>query len=500
MSESKELVKRSSYSDFIGEAERIPRLREGLEAKLMSLDMDKYGDRVNIIKQARIMYSDLHFLFTQDERFEFEAILERIEMHHRSLTSIETVDIIRGDAKDEAIKREQEMFTLYIEEFLAKWNDALVRHNLALQIKTERGEIEELYRAYNIYPSFYNQAGVRISPQMETLCRFLYVRAKNNWDNVIIVDGDPGVGKSSFVYAAATTLAHMFNSDMNLRMYRGLIFKESREYCQNLIKEVPQYYQLWFDEAGNQFSKRSFWVTEQSDLINDVALSRFRGFTLWLLWGDRNLLDSDLKNYRATLSVTIKERGEAIVRQFNENPHSTGTQAANPKQKNKVITTPHEAQKLLEQDFLTRLIVPYFDPVENTRDENWKAYLDRKDMSQKTKHSLFTRKAEKMEDFIRDFLISIDKNYLAVGNKINTDMTKRYSRSTGKEVTVRKVAGFVAAGIGTGLNRIFINDDYTDVQAGYITLTDSIIGFIERLKAEQDGIKKQNEERDRYGG
>ena len=84
MSEEQQLVKerpkRSSYSDFIGEAEQIPRIKEGYELKLFDGGNFFRDDaRMDIISQARIMKSELDYILTYEEGEMLNGITQEME-------------------------------------------------------------------------------------------------------------------------------------------------------------------------------------------------------------------------------------------------------------------------------------------------------------------------------------------------------------------------------------------------------------------------------------
>ena len=487
----KETIKKSSYVDFMGESESVRAMREGLEQKIAVLDYYDAAKRDEIIIHAKLMVSRLSYLFTESEIMELKDVIEDMTMSSRNLSAVmHYAQSSSVNNIDECKRRLVAEFDDAILLFLASWNKfAEVHHASGLQTTSAQGEIDALYRSYNIPQFFSNGHGVLISPQMEVFCRWLYCRAKNNWDNVIICDGKPGVGKSSFTYAAVTTLADMFGTRIDLQTYEALIFKESRDYCKKLIKNCDRFTQMWYDEAGNQLNKRSYWVEEQSDLINDLALSRFSGFTVWLLWGDFKLMDSDMRNYRATALVSIKERGMAIIRQFNENPHANRGDTANSKMKHKNISSTSEAHMLLEQDFFTRLIVPFYDPSRNKEDKNWEAYYDRKSGAKHQESTLFSKAGKKgADENYKDFLIALDKDFIVEGNKINSAQMDRYATSINQYMTISALATRIAKATGTTTNKIMVRD-ITDANNGTIELDRVMCSYILRLKAEAAGIK-----------
>lgn len=499
----KERPKRSSYSDFIGEAEQLPRMKEGYELKLLGAgSFESESLRMEIINQARIMKSELDYINTEEEGALLSEITQEMEARDKAILKLGGYADSTGLDTSQFTSAETRIFKDYAYQFLSQWNRCREAHNLALQTTMDKGEIESIYRTDSTPQWFKNAYGVPISPQMEVFCRYLYVRSHTNWHNVVVVDGKFGVGKSSFVYAAFTTLEQM-NGRLNtdLRTYQGLFFKEKRSHCKAVLKRLPSTAQPWYDEAGNQFGKSTHWQEDQIDLINEHALQRDSFFTNWLVWGDKNLIDSDVRNYVATSLISIKERGSAIMRQFNENPNaSSRADMTNKKKKDKIVKTSNDAAMILENDALTRMIIPYYDPaygIQNTvqlTDKNWKAYKERKQGAKATEASIFTPKSgQRADDFYREFLVGIDKEYVSVGNRINTEMLARYAQLVHQYLSMNQVASRISRACGTTVNKIFVRDN-VNPNNGYIVMDSVIVAYLQRLRAEDEGAKGYTKE------
>ena len=67
----------------------------------------------------------------------------------------------------------------------------------------------------------------------------------------------------------------------------------------------------------------------------------------------------------------------------------------------------------------------------------------------------------------------------------------RFAAGISKYMSVKALAFRLAKWCGTTTNRIFINDDIANANNGYIVLDSIIVSYIQRIKAEQEGIKEQ---------
>ncbi|MDE1833855.1 MAG: hypothetical protein KGH64_00800 [Candidatus Micrarchaeota archaeon] len=493
---SNETGKKATYNDFISQAELVVDKKEGLQKKILNLDGYSEYSRQDIIDHVALMKADVDYMFSEDEKYSLEETIRQMQSHSDAISTLESfANKARIEGSGQMMSSEIRAFKAWSNKFVELWGKFLESKNLGLQTSESKGEIDGLYRAYNIKQWFSNSYGVLVSPQMEVFCRWLYCRAKANWDNVIIVEGIQGTGKSSFIYGAFTTLAEMLGQKLDLQSYDKLLFKEDREYCMKLIKKAPGTAQFWYDEAGNQFNKGAFYVKDQRDLVNDVNLNRDSRFTSWLAWGDAKLLDSDLRNFRALGVVSIKERGAAVFRQFNMNPSAAKGMTENPKIKSKVITSQAEAHQILEHDLLTRLVIPFYDPSVNKNDKNFKAYLERKAGAKRLEVSIFDSKSNKRaDDFYRDFLVSLDPSFLAPGSIINNELLSRYAQSLGQYMSMSALATRLARATGTTTNKVLMRDNPADLSSGKITLDRILIGYIERLKAQSQGSKDASAE------
>src|SRR5690348_4743364 len=103
-------LKKSSYSDFITEAERLVKLKEGYEGEVKSADLFRASDRANIISQMRIMMGELAYMFTQEENEQVQTLADILDNKSLAIESIQDYINTTGNANGQAILREEISF------------------------------------------------------------------------------------------------------------------------------------------------------------------------------------------------------------------------------------------------------------------------------------------------------------------------------------------------------------------------------------------------------
>ena len=124
---------------------------------------------------------------------------------------------------------------------------------------------------------------------------------------------------------------------------------------------MPQFGIVWLDEAGNQANRKLWYQTEAIDFMNYLTRIRVKGITIPVIWPDMKDIDPGIVK-RAAFTVSIYERGTAIIKGLNKNKLSTNKTIPYAA-KNKVALTGADAQDISERydNALNLFTVPYYE-------------------------------------------------------------------------------------------------------------------------------------------
>lgn len=475
--QGQEGVKKSTYSQFQFEAERLIKMKESYEFRIVSSDFTEVGVRNEMIGYSKIMMSELHPLLTDEEVVDLGRKIATLEMQSEAMS---TLDVMPDTTYDmgAVIAAKAREFQNKCNEFLVMYNKSLQIHRLGIQVVKEKSETEKLYNTLEITPVFKNGFGIPISPEMEILCRALSVRAMQKMDNVVIIEGKPGRGKSTFAFALATTIADMLKSAFDVNY--NFIFNETKEYCEEMIRKAPQFTPIVFDESGNQLNSKTFWDDAQVNFVNAINLIRFHGLSLIFCWADIHNIDKTVRDSRATLVVTINKRGRAIIRTFNENPHNRGL-TSNSKWKHSVATNADQANKMLEFDRLKLLTVPFYEIPSSI----WEPYEHRKETSNKITN-LKNRDVTNADMLYREFLVKLVPNAV----RIESWQLVKFAEEHNYYLSFKKLAQTIAKATGRQLNKVMVGTNPGDPTEGYIEIDPYINGYIERIRSQVRGAEE----------
>jgi hypothetical protein len=359
---------KSSFSNFMGEARSFTDKKVFYQNLYNTMNSESDSERESCYRWAAMFFNDIPIeKYFDEDRIKLQNILGLMNRYNHQA---------RTNPSPSNRRQYEQLFLYNAKQFYEAWNSALINLDLGLQWKDKKDIFSKVYDVADAEMRFPNRFGILISPQMEFFARVLAQRVMANRDNVIAIEGPTGEGKSTFTYALATTLAPMLDTDFDL--YYNMIFNESKEYVNKLIKTIPNYSILDFDEAGNQLNKKTWWQEDQVELDNLLNLIRFHGLTFLLNWPDMKDLDKGVRDSRAKFVVSIKKRGIGIVRGFNLNPHANSRSYKPQATKGKIAMTGVQAQEMIENfDALKILRIPFYE----IRGEAWTRYQDRKEKS-----------------------------------------------------------------------------------------------------------------------
>ncbi len=473
--------KKSSFGHFMREAEDVINAKDEFKAILKEANFEIPFDRQRAIRHAKNMLNDEVFILFGSERT--KQVKDQISMMEQFDRDLELVgNSIRPN--EIVVKQRVQLFTESADGFLRTFSQAQHEAKLGLQTVKERSDFDKLFAVLDVSKAFKNSFGVTISPEMLQLALGLVLRTMNKWDNVITIDAMPGTGKTTFDFALTTTMIDLykmfFGVTVPFNVNENVFVTETREYCTKVISSAPRFSIFMFIEAGNQFNSKGTWNDDQQELVNTVERIRFHGLTMPLEWNTIDGLDKTVRDRRATLVVSIEERGRAMVRGFNRNPGKRGL-TVNPRTKDALALTAADASNILQTDALKVLEVPYYSlPAE------WEEKLD----ARKEEGSKYVSQKRRMQRYYAEFLCSIPENAL----RITSEQLYQFSIKSHQSLSMRKLAKMIADGTGQQATKIFTNNDMADPNNGFIELNEISLSYIKHTKAEMQGYIQYEKE------
>lgn len=129
-------------------------------------------------------------------------------------------------------------------------------------------------------------------------------RIDEDWDNVIVIDGERGAGKSTLALLIAQELDKTFTEDRV-----ALSAAEMLEFWGKL----PRRSAVVYDEAVFGLLSRQFASKENVALVQAVMAARKLGITVILCIPDMMILDSAFRESAVKFRIFVQERGVAVV-------------------------------------------------------------------------------------------------------------------------------------------------------------------------------------------
>lgn len=488
---------KSTFSHFMLESERLIQMKEEYEKLLDNADFYSHDNdqangviipgRESLVRTAKKLRDEAPWsLFKYDERLQINNKIA-------TMAALDSNALMFSErAFAEILQSRVVAFEAAARGFIQYFNQLLILYNLSLNVTAEKPEIDRMYDVAGLDSRrFRNTFGIWISPQMEAWCRELYIAQLLELDNIVPVEGIPGFGKSTFITAAMTTVTAMNN--LPFSYWDNYFFKESREFVAKSIREAKPRTSFALDEAGNQLNSKSWWVEDQMDLVTDIHLGRKQGYNLFAAWKDVEGLDKGIRNKRATWVVTIKERGEAIVRTFNKNPYVKDTTPTRTKYKDTVMATNQQASEVLKTDPLTVMVIPFYAiPDKLPNDIDWIHYNERKEASRRI-GSRLTSRGKRADDHYLGFLLTVDPTT----PQITSDMVNAYAEKIAYSVSCKSLVYRINKAIGIPPKRLWhstAQPSEDPFNAGYIENGKVLSSWIRKLQAEKQGSDETKKE------
>lgn len=485
----------SIWSPFKEAVQELLIKRKAFEDMLMIADYSRASDRIMIVQNARNLVYKTGEIFPADAKGKLMNYVNTLSIRSDTLARLEQqrianqYSVIKG--QDQATKVELDTFKATANVFLNDFYVYLQKYGLDIKMKKNEDQIKRLYMSLQVKRRmFLNGFGIPISPEMEIFCRALNVRANEGYDNPIFIEGDTGVGKTTFAYAMITTYATNITG-LGFNLDQDMVINEDREYVQMLFSKVQQNGVIWLDEVGNQAGKQTWWDQDQGNFMNYFTRVRVHGITTAAVWPDSKDIDPRMLK-RGAVIVTINDKGFAQVRGFNKNRYARDKQYIPFAAKNKVALTGSEAADITSDfDMLNLLEIPYYKiPI-----EPWKKYSVRKeyslkvgDLKKKYKQDRFSQ----ADDIYLSFLLDIRTDQVMITAKD----AKEVSEKVGYHLSFKRIADMIARGTGRRWKDIvkYENDIPNMDEYGYITIDQIMRTFLDRLRAMKQGSQQSNNE------
>jgi hypothetical protein len=341
---------RSSFVPFLETVRQFLKLKEYAWALLQNYSFEYEKERSEILQVFKNLLIELSVISPKGID-EVNEKIEKLKVLSRNI-SVATYPL-----------REN-----YLSEFKEKLNDVFADIVKLQQekglgyttIKTGEGYFDKLFYIVDFPPYFTLPNGIRIAPELLVFARLLIERTKAAFDNIVIIQGTPGNGKSTLALALDYTLLYLYKSegiDISFDINTHIITTEPRSKVFKLLGEAPKY-SIWdFAEAGNQFSARRSMSLDQNQLVNLINRIRFHGNTIILEWTEAQFLDKQIRSYRGAWKIYVfrlkgGKEGIAILQ-----APSQIDQPANPEQP---IVSTEDKIKFLLSDPATILTFPFY--------------------------------------------------------------------------------------------------------------------------------------------
>lgn len=170
---------------------------------------------------------------------------------------------------------------------------------------------------------------------MERFCLMVSKMLLNKFDCFIIVEGNRGLGKSTWAYLISKKIHRYFRTIVKETggdqspYYKWYEFKprlqvkypDTHKYVLYKQQDVINYYDKWHqlgiaDEMINVAFNREFWSEDQKNLIKMINMNRDHGNLLIACVPQFQNLDTQIKNL-CKIRVTIVRRGLAVIQTPN---------------------------------------------------------------------------------------------------------------------------------------------------------------------------------------
>lgn len=137
---------------------------------------------------------------------------------------------------------------------------------------------------------------------MDRLVEDCHSNIANEYDNMIVVQGREGTGKSSFAIRLAKALNPYFNMETDyIYTYEELVEEVSSPGNTDIGRV------FWLDETSTIMNNRDAMTSSSKNMVELLEMMRSRGWTLIMCIPSVERLDKYLRDYRIRYLITVEE-------------------------------------------------------------------------------------------------------------------------------------------------------------------------------------------------
>lgn len=136
---------------------------------------------------------------------------------------------------------------------------------------------------------------------IERLVADMHDNIDDDYDNVIVIDGKEGSGKSNLAYQ----ICKIFDPDFNLE--DGYIY-DFNTFMRNISADNIKGKIFWLDEATNLANSRDAMRRDNVNLVKVLQMMRSRGMSLVMCIPSINTLDVYIREHRVRYLLTTLEK------------------------------------------------------------------------------------------------------------------------------------------------------------------------------------------------
>ncbi len=475
----------SVYAPIKTKFQDLGDLRKLNEEGILNLDFSIEGNRLKLIDAIKLYYKNSAFIFSEEEQLNLRKSLDTLVFRNADISEKEK-------QARQNFQLRQSTFALLVQRYAEFKDNAhrfleLIQKDLYLHnadgFSTKRTDetINRLYLAAETKPKFQNKYGLWISPEMEIFARMLFCNAKQGRDNIIVIKGRRGKGKTRFGIGLSTTLSAMY--DLPWSFDRNLVISEDLAYIEALFNSFQKFEVLQLDEAETQLNRKLWYQIDRIGFTGFVTRFRVKGWTMIVIAPESKALDPIIARDYALFEITINVTGTAIVKTFNKNPLTDKTFVP-VSAKAKVAINGQEASDITNQyDLLKIMDIPFFDIEEKFMEP----YEGRKEQSLKVS-SIKKVKAQgniSNQYYVRLLLeLPQDKTIITA-----TDI-KSSGEAQGYALSIWRLAMILGQNTGRKADQIIklhVGDPMLPDKYGFIEIDGYIRTYIERLRAMNNG-------------
>lgn len=129
------------------------------------------------------------------------------------------------------------------------------------------------------------------------LAKDMHENVKNHFDNVVVVEGAEGSGKSNLAYWIAKKY------DPNFDISTGYVY-DFDDLKEKLSQGNDKYSIFWMDETSNMANNRDWQSNDNKNLVNLLEMMRSRGWTLIMCIPKKERLDCYIRENRIRYLVS----------------------------------------------------------------------------------------------------------------------------------------------------------------------------------------------------